>query len=72
MEDTLAALEEEDDPGERIRQIIMKKYLRGLGEEKGRRRAVNGLVRLGYRYEDIKREISAVLEEYGEENSWVE
>ena len=53
-------------------QIIMKKYLRGLGEEKGRRRAVNGLVRLGYRYEDIKREISAVLEEYGEENSWVE
>ena len=35
-------------------------------------RSVNGLVRLGYRYEDIKREISAVLEEYGEENSWVE
>lgn len=72
VEDTLAALEEEDDPGERIQQIILKKYLRGLGEEKGRRRAVNGLVRLGYRYEDIKREISAVLEEYGEENSWEE
>lgn len=48
----------EPDPVEKIKEIIEKKYLRGLQDEKGYRRAVNGLQRLGYRYEDIKQAIS--------------
>lgn len=65
IEDTVVLLKENDDSGARIRQVLEKKYLQGLGEEKGRRRAVNGLVRLGYQYSDIKREIAALLEENG-------
>ena len=39
------------------KEIIEKKYLRCLQDEKGYRRTVNGLQRLGYRYEDIKQAI---------------
>ena len=39
----------EPDPVEKIKEIIEKKYLRYLQDEKGYRRAVNGLQRLGYR-----------------------
>ncbi|MBQ2971607.1 MAG: RecX family transcriptional regulator [Ruminococcus sp.] len=45
---------------ENIRAVINKKYSKNLFDEKGRRRCVNGLVRLGYSYSDIK----AVLSEY--------
>lgn len=48
----------EPNPVEKIKEIIEKKYLRCLQDEKGYRRAVNGLQRLGYRYEDIKQAIS--------------
>lgn len=50
------ALDElEMDPTEQIRRVIEKKYVRYLHDEKGCRRAVSGLQRMGYRYEDIKR-----------------
>ena len=42
---------------QKIKEIIEKKYLRCLQDEKGYRRAVNGLQRLGYRYEDIRQAI---------------
>lgn len=45
---------------ENIRAIIDKKYARYLCDEKGKRRAVSGLVRLGYSYSDI----NSVLREY--------
>lgn len=48
----------EPDPIEKMKEIIEKKYLRYLQDEKGYRRAVSGLQRLGYRYDDIKRAIS--------------
>ena len=48
----------EPNPAEKIKEIIEKKYLRCLQDEKGYRRAVNGLQRLGYRYEDIRQAIS--------------
>lgn len=50
----------EEDPEDLIREIVDKKYARVLGDEKGYRRAINGLLRLGYRFDDIKR----VLSEY--------
>ena len=52
-----------EDPEEAIRQIVEKKYARCLDDEKGLRRAVQGLQRLGYRYADIRR----VLREYRDE-----
>ncbi len=57
----------EPDPVEKIKEIIEKKYLRYLQDEKGYRRAVNGLQRLGYRYEDIKQAISCFSLEADEE-----
>lgn len=42
------------DIDENIRIIIEKKYAKNLFDEKGRRRCVNGLMRLGYSYGDIK------------------
>ena len=50
------------DEQEQIRRIIEKKYARSLQDEKGRRRAVNALMRLGFSYGEIK----SVLSEYTE------
>ncbi len=51
IEDALSRLD--DDPLEQLRQVIETKYSRDLDSEKGRRRAVNGLMRLGYSYSQI-------------------
>lgn len=48
------------DEEDQIRTIIEKKYARSLSDEKGRRRAVNALARLGFSYASIK----SVLNEY--------
>ena len=53
----------EPEPVEKIKEIIERKYLRYLQDEKGYRRAVSGLQRLGYRYEDIKRALSSFYTE---------
>ncbi len=45
-----------------IRAVIEKKYLKYLNDEKGRRRCVNALLRLGYTYSDI----NSVIREYTE------
>lgn len=45
---------------ENIREIVDKKYAKNLFDEKGKRRCVNGLLRLGYSYSDI----NSVLREY--------
>lgn len=45
---------------ESIKAIIDKKYAKYLLDEKGKRRCVNGLLRLGYSYSDI----NSVLREY--------
>ncbi len=54
--------ENEIDEQAQIRAVIEKKYIRALSDEKGQRRAVNALARLGFRYADIK----SVLREYTE------
>ncbi len=57
-------LEELDpDPREHIGILIETKYRTALNDEKGRRRAVAALQRMGYSWADI----SAVLEEYTDE-----
>lgn len=57
-------LEELDpDPREHIQILIEAKYLRSLSDEKGRRRTVAALQRMGYSWSDI----SAVLAEYEDE-----
>lgn len=53
------------DVDENIKAIIDKKYAKALFDEKGRRRCVNGLLRLGYSYSDIK----SVLSQYTDELS---
>ena len=41
-----------------ITAVIEKKYAKNLSDEKGRRRCINGLMRLGYSYSDIKSALS--------------
>ncbi len=50
----------ECDTDSHIKAIIDKKYAKYLFDEKGKRRCVNGLMRLGYSYADIK----SVLSQY--------
>ncbi|MBQ6873670.1 MAG: regulatory protein RecX [Clostridia bacterium] len=52
-----------ESPVEEIIEIINRKYLRYLGDEKGRTRTVNALVRLGYGYSDIKNALNTVSDE---------
>ena len=54
-------------PVEKIKEIIAKKYERFLGDEKGRRRTVNALQRLGYRYEEIRLALKEYDLEFTEE-----
>lgn len=55
-----------DSVDDEIRTVTERKYSRALGDEKGYRRAVNGLMRLGYSYDDIKRVLSEITEERNE------
>lgn len=58
-------LEEFDpDPREHIRIILEKKYYKSLSDEKGKRRAVAALSRMGYDWSDINSVISEYTEEY--------
>ncbi len=55
-------LETAPDPEEKLREIVERKYQRQLQDEKGYRRTVAALQRLGYGWEDIK----SVVEEFRE------
>jgi regulatory protein len=52
----------------RIILVIKKKYLNKLDDEKGRKRAIDGLMRLGYSYSDIKTALNSISEFCEEEN----
>lgn len=52
------------DPVQAILRLIERKYARSLGDEKGRRRTIAALQRLGYHWDDIK----SALKRYEEEN----
>ncbi len=62
-------LESADFPEERLTDIIRRKYMRRLNDEKGVRRTVNSLMRLGYSYGEIRsalEEINSELEVFDE------
>lgn len=53
----------------RIIIIVKKKYMNKLSDEKGRKRTVDALMRLGYSYSDIKSALSD-LTEFDEEDNY--
>ena len=54
IDETLENLAEEVDPQVQISEIIRKKYSKCLSDEKGKRKTVNALLRLGYNYSQIR------------------
>lgn len=50
----------------RIILVIEKKYISKINNEKGRKRAIDGLLRLGYSYSDIKSALNSI-EEFDED-----
>lgn len=51
------------DPVKKIQELIERKYIRTLGDEKGRRRCVAALQRLGYRWDDIRTALHQIINE---------
>ena len=49
-----AAEEARPDPRDALRELVGRKYVRDLGNEKGRRRTAAALQRMGYRWDDIR------------------
>ncbi len=60
VENTVESLD--NDAENRIILVIKKKYLSKLDDEKGRKRAVDGLMRLGYSYSEIKSALKTLSE----------
>ncbi|MBO5944108.1 MAG: regulatory protein RecX [Clostridia bacterium] len=57
----------DNDPVSRIIILIKKKYINKINDEKGRKRTVDALMRLGYSYSDIKTALNTLTEFDGEE-----
>ena len=66
IENTVDSLD--NDTENRIILVIKKKYLNKLNDEKGRKRAIDGLMRLGFFYSDIKSALQKVSEFTEEED----
>ena len=60
IENTVDSLD--NDAENRIILVIKKKYLNKLNDEKGRKRAIDGLLRLGFSYSEIKSALKQVSE----------
>lgn len=60
IENTIDLLD--NDPVSRIIILIKKKYINKIGDEKGRKRTVDALLRLGYSYSDIKSALNSILD----------
>lgn len=58
IENTIDLLD--NDPVSRIIILIKKKYINKTGDEKGRKRTVDALLRLGYSYSDIKSALNSI------------
>lgn len=56
----------DNDPQSRIIIIIKKKYMNKIGDEKGKKRAIDALMRLGYSYSDIKNALNTI-DDFNEE-----
>lgn len=62
-------LESADFPEDGLVQLIKRKYLRYLGDEKGVKKTVNSLLRLGYSYSEIRNALNEINEELDSEVS---
>lgn len=51
----------------RIILLVRKKYMNKISDEKGRRRTVDALIRLGYSYSDIRSALNTIDENGGED-----
>ena len=60
VENTVDSLD--NDAENRIILVIKKKYINKLNDEKGRKRAIDGLMRLGYSYSEIKSALNHISE----------
>ena len=58
VENTIESLD--NDPTSRIIMLIKKKYINKLGDEKGKKRTIDALMRLGYSYSDIKNALNTI------------
>lgn len=58
-----ALAEFEEDTVERLKELILQKYARRLGEENGKDRVKAALVRQGYSFDDINEALNEILEE---------
>ncbi len=66
IENTVDGLD--NDAENRIILVIKKKYMNKINDEKGRKRAIDGLLRLGFSYSDIKSALRKVSEFTEEED----
>ncbi len=64
VENTVDLLD--NDPVPRIIMLIKKKYINKINDEKGKKRTVDALMRLGYSYSDIKTALNNIIE-FGED-----
>lgn len=58
-----ALTEFEEGTVERLKELVLQKYARKLGEENGRERVKAALVRQGYSFDDINEALNELLEE---------
>ena len=66
VENTVGLLD--NDPKNRIILVIKKKYINKINDEKGKKRTIDALMRLGYSYSDINNALSTLTEFDEEEN----
>ncbi len=65
VENTVDTLD--NDPQKSIIILVKKKYINKLNNEKGKKRTVDALLRLGYSYSDIKNALNTISEFDGED-----
>lgn len=65
VENTVDSLD--NDPQKSIIILVKKKYINKLSDEKGKKRTVDALLRLGYSYSDIKSALNTISEFDGED-----
>lgn len=62
LAETAAEQFDEDEAADKLKELIERKYMRYLHDEKGRTKITGALARLGYGYEDIKTAIREAAE----------
>ncbi len=65
IENTVDSLD--NDPQKSIIMLVKKKYINKLNDEKGKKRTIDALMRLGYSYSDIKNALNTISEFDGED-----